>query len=87
MKIGDRVIITTTNKKFMEQWQARADSGVGIIVALTDGISPYWYMVQFPNGYNNHYPEHAMELIGPRPIDAAEYEEIMAAQALMEGAK
>jgi hypothetical protein len=85
MKVGDRVIIHTSNDKFMSQWHYKANSCAGTIQETEGSGAPYWHKVIFPNGYINYYPEHSLELIGISPLD--EYEEIMAAQALMEGTK
>jgi hypothetical protein len=86
MKIGDRVVINTDNTTFMRQWREGADSTVGIII-LDYGFedtNDAWFKVKFPNGYENIYGQVHLKLVGPRPLDTSEYEEIMAAQVLME---
>ena len=87
MKVGDRVIIQSTVTSFNMQWEGTGRA-IGVITghAINDP-QDMWYFVRFPNGYTNAYGENHLELADGITLNAAEYEEIMAAQALMEGAK
>lgn len=83
MKVGDRVCVSSLEMEFMRQWREKADSAIGVIDAEA---SSGWPLVQFPNGYRNTYRDSDLELVDRKPLlDAAEYEEVMAAQKLMEG--
>lgn len=88
MKAGDHVAIQSANELYMKQWREKADCTIGTIQHVLDmgdiGYEP-WYDVQFPNGYENNYPENDLELISHSFLSAAEYDDIMEAQILYEG--